>query len=70
MVTVQGTVHNGLVKLPDAIHLLDGVRVMVTILDPLVKNNGNAISEKIETEDIEFVRACRGRLAQQLRAEE
>ncbi len=65
MITIKGTVQNGAVRLPETIRGLEGAHVIVTILDPIVKGNGNVLSEAIETEDVEFVRACRGRLAKQ-----
>ena len=53
-------------KLPDAIKVSDGSRVIVTILEPAAKIEDKFLSEGIEDEDVEFVRACRGRLAKQL----
>jgi len=66
MITLSGTVNGGLVKLPEAMHIADGARVMITILEPIAKNESRFFPENIETEDLEFVRACRGRLAKQL----
>ena len=66
MIYVRGTVKGSLVKLPDAIKVSDGSRVIVTILEPNDKISDPFISEEIENEDVEFVRACRGRLAQQV----
>ncbi|MEX1329041.1 MAG: hypothetical protein AB1Z29_19740 [Desulfobacterales bacterium] len=53
-------------KLPDAVKVSDGSRVIVTILGPNNKIEDNTLSEELENEDVEFVRACRGRLAKQL----
>jgi len=54
------------VKLPDAIKVSDGSRVIVTVLEPTAKIEDKFLSEELENEDVEFVRACRGRLAKQL----
>lgn len=70
MITIQGTVQNGLIKLPESIRVLEGTRVIVTLLGPGAKNNGHALNEVLEDEDVKFVRACRGRLAQQLQGVE
>lgn len=69
MITVQGTVKNGVVKLPTMVKLSDGSRVMITILESINKRAPNALpkDKDIETEDVDFVLACRGRLAKQLR---
>ena len=53
-------------KLPDAIKVSDGSRVIVTVLEPTAKIEDKFLSEELENEDVEFVRACRGRLAKQL----
>ena len=65
MIFIKGTVKGSLVKLPDDVKVSDGLRVLVTILEPTYKNTGKFLSEEIEHEDVEFVRACRGRLAKQ-----
>ena len=62
MIYIQGTVKGSSVKLPDAI----SSRVIVTILEPTTKMENKLLSEELENEDVEFVRACRGRLAKQL----
>ena len=54
-------------KLTDAIKVSDGSRVIVTILGSNTKSEDKFLSEELENEDVEFVRACRGRLAKQLR---
>ena len=66
MIHIQGTVKGSSVKLPDAIKVSDGSRVIVTILGPNTKIEDEFLSEELENEDVEFVRACRGRLAKQL----
>jgi hypothetical protein len=38
MIFIKGTVKDSLVKLPDAIKVSDGSRVLVTILEPTYKN--------------------------------
>jgi hypothetical protein len=66
MLYIKGTVKGSSVKLPDAIKVSDGSRVIVTILEPTAKIEDRLLSDDIEDEDLEFVRACRGRLAKQL----
>jgi hypothetical protein len=63
---IQGTVIDSSVKLPDAIKVSDGSRVVVTILEPATNIEDKLLSQELENEDLEFVRACRGRLAKQL----
>ena len=66
MIYIRGTVKGSSVKLPDAIKVSDGSRVIVTILEPTDEIEDRFLSEELEDEDVEFVRACRGRLAKQL----
>lgn len=66
MIYIKGTVRGSSVKLPDTIKEYDGSRVIVTILEPTTKMEDKRLSEELENEDVEFVRACRGRLAKQL----
>jgi hypothetical protein len=54
------------VKLPNAIKVSDGSRVIVTILGPNTKIEDEFLSAELENEDVEFVRAHRGRLAKLL----
>lgn len=68
MIYIKGTVRDSSVKLPDAVKVSDGSRVIVTVLEPTTKIEDKHLSEEIENEDVEFVRACRGRLAKQLQA--
>ncbi len=63
---IQGTVKGSSVKLSDAIKVSDGSRVIVTILGANTKIEDEFLSEELENEDVEFVRACRGGLAKQL----
>jgi hypothetical protein len=67
MITLPATVHGGVVKLPQNIQVADGSRVMITILMPRPEPKIGFLPEEILDEDVEFVRACRGRLARQLR---
>ncbi len=66
MIYIQGTVKDSSVKLPDAIKVSNGSRVIVTILEQTTKIEDKLLSQELENEDLEFVRACRGRLAKQL----
>ena len=66
MIYIQGTVKGSSVKLPEAIKVSDGSRVIVTILEPPTNIEDKLLSQELENEDIEFVRACRGRLGKQL----
>jgi hypothetical protein len=66
MICIQGTVKGSSVKLPEAIKVSDGSRVIVTILEPATNIEDTLLSQELENEDLEFVRACRGRLAKQL----
>lgn len=70
MITAQGTVKNGVVKLPATLKLSDSSRVMITIFESIGKRTLNALPKDIEAEDVDFVRACRGRLAMQLREDD
>ena len=66
MIYIQGTVKGSSVKLPEAIKVSDGSRVIVTILEPATNIEDKLLSQELENEDLEFVRACRGRLVKQL----
>ena len=66
MIYIKGTVKGSSVKLPDVLKVSDGSRVIVTVLEPTAKIEDKFLSEELENEDVEFVRACRGRLAKQL----
>jgi len=65
MIYIQSTVKAGAVKLPDAIKVSDGSRVIVTILEPATKGADSRLPEDLESEDVDFVRACQGCLAKQ-----
>ena len=66
MICVHGTIENGLIKLPDVVKFSEGARVVVYVLEPPGKNGSRKLPKEIEDEDVEFLRACRGRLARQL----
>ena len=66
MIYIQGTIKGSSVKLPEAIKVSDGSRVIVTILEPAADIGDKLLSRELENEDLEFVSACRGRLAKQL----
>ncbi len=66
MVYIQSTVNEGVIKLPDKIKITDGSRVIVTVFNPGETSDSKNYSEKFESEDVEFIRACRGRLAKQM----
>lgn len=70
MIYIQGTVKGSSVKLPDAIKVSDGSSVIVTILEPATNLEDKTLSQELEKEDLEFVRACRRRLAKQLQTTE
>jgi hypothetical protein len=64
MSPIKGTVENGNVRLVKGGTLRDGQKVIVI---PLPSDEGPVeITREAEQEDIEFVRASRGRLARQL----
>ncbi|HUT37646.1 MAG TPA: hypothetical protein VNE39_29465 [Planctomycetota bacterium] len=70
MVTVVATVRNGVVKVPRRARIRDGSKVVMAVV-----RDGRTAKEvvyppEIEAEDVEFARACRARLAKQLRDEE
>ena len=66
MIYIQGTVKGSSVKLPEGLRVSDGSRVIVTILEPDTNIEDHLLSQELENEDLEFVRACRGRLVKQL----
>ena len=51
MICIQGTVKGSSVKLPDAIKVSDGSRVIVTILEPTTKIKDKLLSQELENED-------------------
>ncbi len=57
MVFVEGIVKDGLVKLPNAIRLADGSRVLLTLIDPKPGSKTDLLPEEIEAEDVAFIRA-------------
>ena len=68
MIHIKGTVKDRSVKLPDAIEVSDGSHVIITLLEPPAATEDKLLIEELENEDVEFVRACRGRLARQLQS--
>jgi hypothetical protein len=70
MKTYCGTVRNGVVKLPPGAHVHDGERVVLAVLSAPGVCRDAGVARQLEDEDVEFVRACRGRLATSLRAED
>lgn len=68
MSPITGKVESGIVKLAPKGILPDGQKVVVI---PLSSGEGNGRpSPEAEQEDVEFIRAGRGRLARQLRSED
>ncbi|MEK7729691.1 MAG: hypothetical protein AAB354_14895 [candidate division KSB1 bacterium] len=70
MITMQGVVQSGMVRLPESMRISDGGRVVITLLEPASKSIASKFSEAIENEDVAFVRTSRGRLAKQLQEAE
>jgi hypothetical protein len=71
MRTFSGIVENGTVRLPGNAHVRDGTRVVVTVMPGARAGRAAAAyPAELEAEDARFVQACRGRLANQLRAED
>lgn len=64
----KGKVQNGAVRLSPQTRLPEGQEVMIV---PIRRpRRGSALPPEIEREDLEFVRACRGRLGRLLKAED
>ena len=70
MRTLQGVVKGGAVELPPGVEIMEGTRVIIAILRSPVAEEYAALPPEMEDEDVQFVRACRGRLARELRAQE
>ena len=68
MIHIKGTVKDRSVKLPDAIEVSDGSHVIITLLESPAATEDKLLIEELENEDVEFVRACRGRLARPLQS--
>ena len=60
-------VEDGAVKFPAGAHVRDGTRVFVAVLGKRSpESEMPPYPPDLEAEDVEFARACRGRLAKQL----
>ena len=70
MKTYSGTVRNGAVELPPNAHVRDGERVVLAIVGEGGVSSETSLDRSLEDEDLEFVRACRGRIANSMRAED
>jgi len=70
MKTVQGIVEGGVVRLPPDATIAEGAKVIVAIVEPGLPEGIPSLSSELEEEDVQFVRACRGRLARELREED
>jgi len=70
MKVFTGTVKGGLVKLPSRARLRDGSRVVMAVLPDAEAAPDDARVAELEAEDVEFVRACRGRLTKHLHDED
>jgi hypothetical protein len=70
MKTFTATVRNGLIRIPEHARIREGAKVLLAVVGDSPEGEALAPSSEIEAEDVEFVRACRGRLAAQMRAEE
>ena len=70
MKTFTATVRNGVVRIPKDARVREGARVVLAVVGDSGGDGPSPPPPEIEAEDVEFVRACRGRLAAQMRAEE
>ena len=70
MKTFTGTVKNGAVRLPPQAQVRDGSKVVMAVLSEGTRETENPLVAELEAEDVAFVRACRGRIAGHMRAEE
>ncbi|MBI4565385.1 MAG: hypothetical protein HY716_11890 [Planctomycetes bacterium] len=68
MIAIKGKVEKGSVRLARKRIFPEGQRVIVIPVPVVAK--GFQVSTKAEQEDVEFVRATRGRLARHLKFEE
>lgn len=68
MKTAKSSVRGGVISVPKGAHLREGQKVLlIPVPDPTPAAPPPAT---VEDEDVAFVRACRGRLARQLEAED
>lgn len=70
MRTFTGTVRDGVVRLPRRARVQDGSRVVLAVLGEEPAELDEQQMAELEKEDVEFMRACRGRLAKYLRDED
>ncbi len=70
MKTFTGTVRDGVVRLPRRARVQDGSRVVLAVLSEEPAELDEQQMAELEKEDVEFMRACRGRLAKCLRDED
>ncbi|NQT87955.1 hypothetical protein HQ560_14400 [bacterium] len=70
MKTYSGTVRNGAVTLPPDAHVRDGERVVLAVVSEQTAQSEVSLDRSLEDEDLEFIRACRGRIAQSMRSED
>ena len=70
MKTFTGTVENGAVKLPARSGVRDGSRVVLAVIGEGQPGPVDEVAAELEAEDVEFVRACRGRIVSHMRDEE
>lgn len=66
MRTLKGVVEDGIIKVPNPSGLAEGATVTVALIEEADLSGPNPIPAGIEAEDVEFVRACRGRLVRHL----
>jgi hypothetical protein len=65
-----GTVRDGVIRLPPQARVHDGSKVVMAIVNEETTGPADPLSSELEAEDLAFVRACRGRIARHMRAEE
>ena len=70
MKTFTATVRNGVIRIPEGARVREGARVLLAVVGDPAGDGPSALPSEIEAEDVQFVRACQGRLAGQMRAEE
>jgi len=70
MRTFTGTVEGGVIRLPPQARVRDGSKVVMAIVDEETTGPADPPSVELEAEDLAFVRACRGRITEHMRAEE
>jgi len=63
MKTFSATVRDGAVRVPRDAQVQDGAKVVVAVVSSGRAGEATSYPPELEAEDVEFVRACRGRLA-------